>query len=98
MKAIEVRAAEAVRASLSPDVTFINPVTFLPFKGLETRAFAVPKVLEVWQGPHCVADVHGDGLVELEPRAGIRGERRIDLLRFGSDGRVAERSRSWSAR
>jgi hypothetical protein len=74
-------------ATFADDVTFNNPVTFRPFRGRDTVALVVPRLLEVWQDLHYVAELEGDGQVGLvfDPRVGDRDARGIDLLRFDDE-------------
>jgi hypothetical protein len=79
-------------ATLAEDITFNNPVTFRPFQGRDTVAYVVPRLLEVWQDLHYVAELEGDGQVGLVFDAGVGGReaRGIDLLRFNDDGLISE--------
>jgi hypothetical protein len=91
-RAVEAGDADAVLATLAPDVRLNNPVTFRPFVGRETLAFVVPKLLEVWQDLRYIAELHGDELVGLvfDARAGTRDVRGIDILHFDDDGLIDE--------
>ena len=91
-RAVEAEDADAVLATLAPDVRFNNPVTFRPFEGREPLAFVVPKLLEVWHDLRYVAELHGDELVGLvfDARAGTRDVRGIDVLHFDDDGLIDE--------
>jgi hypothetical protein len=75
-------------AIFADDGTFNNPVTFRPFRGRDTVALVVPRLLEVWQDLH----FEGDGQVGLvfDARAGDRDARGIDLLRFDDEDLISE--------
>jgi hypothetical protein len=79
-------------AIFADDGTFNNPVTFRPFRGRDTVALVVPRLLEVWQDLHFVAELEGDGQVGLvfDARAGDRDARGIDLLRFDDEDLISE--------
>src|SRR5918994_5811168 len=91
-EAVEKGESDRVLATLAPDITMNNPVTFRPFEGRETLAYVVPRLLEVWQDLRYIAELRGDGLVGLvfDARAGTRDVRGIDLLRFDEDGLISE--------
>jgi hypothetical protein len=90
--AVEAGDAAGVLAILADDITFNNPVTFLPFQGRDVVGFVVPRLLEVWQDLNYVAELEGDGQVGLvfDARVGGRVARGIDVLRFNDEGLISE--------
>jgi hypothetical protein len=91
-RAVETGDTDGVLATLSPEITFANPVTAEPLVGREALAFLVPKILDTWKGLRYVAELHGDGLVGLVFDAGVGSKRArgIDVLRLDEDGLIAE--------
>jgi hypothetical protein len=91
-RAVEAGDPDGVLATFAEDITFNNPVTFRPFEGREGLSFVIPRLLEVWQDLHYVAELNGDGLVGLvfTARVGSRDARGIDLLAFNEDGLIDE--------
>jgi hypothetical protein len=91
-EAVEAGEAERVLVLLAEEITFNNPVTFEPFRGRETLAVVVPKLLDVWQGLRYVDELHSEDQVGLvfEARAGTRDVTGVDLLRFNEDGLITD--------
>src|SRR5712692_8148703 len=91
--AVEQRDAEALIASLSPDVVFHSPAVFQPYEGRETVGPVMRAVVDVL-GP--TIEYHWeqrDGereILNFTAHVGGRDVEGVDILRYGGDGLVAE--------
>lgn len=90
--AVEARDADAIAATLAPDVTFRSPVVHKPYQGREAAMQLIRLVMEVFDEFEYTDELHGDGSETLvfRARVGDREVQGLDYLRIGSDGLAAE--------
>jgi SnoaL-like domain len=92
--AVEHKDLAAAGELLAPDVVFHSPVTFHPFVGRDTVAALLGEVAQVFEDFRYTDELAMDGGHALIFRAGVAGTDReiegIDLLRFDSDGLIAD--------
>jgi hypothetical protein len=98
--AIEARDLAAMRATLSPDVTFFSPVKFRPFEGIDAVAGLLGVVANTFEDFHYVGALagaveEGDGGAAVETdvlvfraRIGDKAVHGIDMIQPGTDGLI----------
>jgi limonene-1,2-epoxide hydrolase len=92
--AIEARDMDAMRATLSPDVTFYSPVVFKPYHGIDFVAGLLAVVAATLEDfryvgalSGSVEDLDADVLV-FRARVGDKAVHGIDLIQPGPDGLI----------
>jgi len=90
--AVERGDIGAVSELLAPGVVFHSPVTFNPYVGRETVTQVLAFVAEIFEDFRYTDELHSDGAHALVFRALVTGKQveGIDLLRFDSDGLIAD--------
>ncbi len=92
--AAEAGDADAMKAMLAPDVTFLSPVAFQPYEGRELVASILRGVERVFEDLHYVREIaNPDGrevALMFKTRVGGREVHGCDFLTFGDDGLIAE--------
>jgi hypothetical protein len=91
--AAEAHDADALVATLAPDVVLHSPVTFHPYVGREAVGGVLQMVADAFEDWHCIAELHDSpGIVAFvfRARAGQRELEGVDLLRLNADGLVAD--------
>jgi SnoaL-like domain len=90
--AVEVQDIEAAHELFSEDIVFHSPVTFHPFVGRETVTRLLREVAQVFEDFRYTDELEVDGAHALIFRASVGGRELegIDLLRFDSDGLIAD--------
>jgi ketosteroid isomerase-like protein len=98
--AIEARDLDAMRATLSPDVTFFSPVKFTPFQGIDAVAGLLGVVANTFEDFRYVGELTGaaeagDGgaavdsdVLVFRARIGDRAVHGIDMIQPGADGLI----------
>jgi SnoaL-like domain len=90
--AAEAKDFSAGEELFSPDVVFRSPAVFEPYSGLEALGLLLTNVAQVFEDFRYVDQVEtGDtAVLVFDARVGDRELNGVDVLRFGSDGRIAE--------
>jgi len=90
--AVEARDLTGLSALLSPDVVFMSPVAFRPFRGRAAVTEVLRQVLEVFEDFRYVDELEGAGSHALVFTATVAGRevQGLDHLRFDDDGLVSE--------
>ena len=90
--AVESRDLTAVSALLAPDVVFLSPVAFTPFRGRAAVTEVLGNVLEVLEDFAYVDELDGVGSHALifTATVGGRSVQGLDHLRLDADGLVSE--------
>jgi hypothetical protein len=90
--AVERGDLDAVRELLAPEIAFHSPVTFHPFVGRETVTRLLALVAQTFEDFRYTDELQTDGAHALIFQANVSGREieGIDLLRFDSDGLIAE--------
>jgi hypothetical protein len=90
--AVEARDLAAMSALLSPDVVFMSPVAYAPFRGRADVTEVLGQVLEVLADFAYVDELSGDGTRALVFTATVGGRevQGLDHLRFDEAGLVRE--------
>jgi len=95
VQAVHARSGELVREALAPDVRFFSPVVFSAYEGRDVvgtiLAEGAMKVFEDFSYVHRLEDPE-ERVATLIFKATVRGRALdgLDLLRFDSDGLIAE--------
>jgi hypothetical protein len=91
-EAVERHDVEAARELLAEEIVFHSPVTFHPFVGRETVVRLLGEVAQVFEDFRYTdeLDVEGAHALIFRARVGERELEGIDLLRFDSDGLIAD--------
>jgi len=92
--AIETKDAGAIAAVLSPAVTFRSPAVHKPYSSRDVVMVILGAVLEVFEEFEYV-DHLADGeqeMLRFTARVGDRTIDGVDIVRYGTDGLVAELS------
>ncbi len=82
---------DAVVALLADDASFNSPVTFKPFEGRDAVEMVLRAAFEVFEDFRYIHELTADDGTQaliFEARVGDRQVQGIDLLEFGSDGRI----------
>lgn len=91
--AAEVDDAEALLATLSPDVVLHSPVTFRPYVGKESVGAVLRLVSETFDYWRCVEELKVAAGVTgfvFDTRVAGRDLQGVDLLRTGPDGLISD--------
>ena len=90
--AVVARDADAMRATLAPDVVFHSPVTFRAFEGRDVVGHVLATVAEVFEDFRYTDQLREGTTTILVFRARVAGREvdGIDLLREDADGLIAD--------
>jgi len=90
--AVEARDLPAMSALLAPNVVFLSPVAFQPFRGRDAVTEVLGNVLEVLEDFAYVDELEGRGSHALIFTATVAGRtvQGLDHLRLDEDGLVSE--------
>jgi hypothetical protein len=91
-RSVEARDLAAVTALLSPEVTFLSPVSHKPYRGRDTVGWILATVITIFEDFEYVDALEGGGHSMLRFRAHI-GERQlegVDLIELDDQGQVAK--------
>ena len=90
--AAESKDFAAATDLFSETVTFRSPVVFKPYEGRDALLVLLGAVVQVFEDFRYVEQVEtGDtAVLVFEARAGDRELQGVDILRYGSDGRIDE--------
>jgi SnoaL-like domain len=91
--AVEDRDPAALTESLAEDVVFRSPVVFRPYKGKSlVSAIVTQAAMNVFEDFHYVERLEEGDTAALifKARVGDRQVDGLDLLRFGTDGKITE--------
>ena len=90
--AVEAGDMEAMSALLSPDVVFLSPVAFQPFRGRAAVTEVLANVFEVFGDFTYVDELAAEGSHALVFTATVGGRevQGLDHLRFDDDGLISE--------
>ena len=90
--AVESRDIDAMSAVLAPDVVFLSPVAFAPFRSREVVAEVLGNVLEVFEDFEYIDDLSAPGSHALIFTAKVGGKdvQGLDHLRVDDDGLITE--------
>jgi hypothetical protein len=91
--AVEARNLDALTATLAPNVVLHSPITFHPYTGRETVGALLRLIAETFEDLRYTDELDGpDGVQALvfRTRVGDRELEGVDVLRFASDGLIAD--------
>jgi len=90
--AVEARDLTSLSALLSPDVVFLSPVAYQPFRGRQDVTEVLGHVMKVFGDFTYVDELEGAGSHALVFAATVGGRevQGLDHLRFDEDGLVRE--------
>ena len=91
-KAVEAEDHGAMVEALADDVVFHSPITFKPFEGREAVSTLLGVVVRTFEDFRYTDELDGDGVKALifQARVGDKQVEGLDLLRFDSDGKIAD--------
>lgn len=90
--AVESRDLDAMSAALAPDVVFLSPVAFAPFRGREVVAEVLGNVLQVFEDFEYTDELSGENSHALifSAKVGGRDVQGLDHLRIDGGGLITE--------
>lgn len=90
--AVEAKDFSQVEELFSEDATFRSPVVYKPYEGREQLSVVLGAALQVFEDFRYLDQVEtGDtAVLVFAARVGERELQGVDILRFRSDGRIAE--------
>lgn len=90
--AAEAKDFAAASELFADDVTFRSPVVYKPYEGREALLVLLGAVVQVFEDFRYLEQVETGGTAALvfEARVGDKSVQGVDILRFGSGGRIEE--------
>jgi hypothetical protein len=90
--AVEAQDLDGMVDALAADVVFHSPITFKPFEGRDAVAMLLGVVFRTFEDFRYTDELDGDEVKALvfRARVGDKQVEGIDLLRFDSEGKIAD--------
>jgi hypothetical protein len=93
-EAVDARDMSKVMTLLAPDVEFLSPVSFEPYRGRELVGWILASVATVFEDFHYVdqLEMGSHSMLKFRARVGDRLAEGVDLIELNGDGQVKKLS------
>jgi len=91
-RAVEARDLGGMLACLSPDVEFLSPVSFKPYRGAEQVGWILATVASIFEDFVYVDElaVGAHSMLRFTMRIGEKAGEGVDLIECGPDGKIVK--------
>jgi len=92
-RAVESADLDAIMRTFADDAVLHSPITFKPFVGRDAIRLLFSILLETFEDFHYTDELtaaEGTAALVFRTRVGTRQAEGIDLIRFATDGRIAD--------